>query len=82
MDDTLDSTEDSLDELVLETTDLPLGASIGTSSELALDFTGLDMAEVEVKMFEFTISLLGATIQDGGMRERSNIIQVLEPVLQ
>ena len=41
-----------------------------------------NMAEVEVKMFEFTISLLGATIQDGGMRERSNIIQVLEPVLQ
>jgi len=82
MDDTLDSTEDSLDELVLETIDLPLGAPIGTSSEPALDFTGLDMAEVEVKMFEFAISLLGATIQDGGMRERSNIIQVLEPVLQ
>ena len=41
-------------------------------SETALDSRGLDIAEVEEKMFEFTISLLGATIQDGGMRERSN----------
>jgi len=67
MDDTLDSTEDSLDELVLEIMNLPLGASIGISSELALDSTGLDMAEVKVKMFEFTISLLDTTIQDGSM---------------
>jgi len=67
MDDTLDGTEDSLDELVLETMNLPLGASIGISSELALDSTGLDMAEVKVKMFEFTISLLDTTIQDGSM---------------
>jgi len=52
--------------------DLPLGAPIGIFSEPALDSTGLDMADVEVKMFEFTISLLGTTIQDGGMRERSN----------
>ena len=36
-----------------------------------MDSTGLDMAEVEEKMFEFAISLLAATIQDGGMRERS-----------
>jgi len=71
MDDTLNNIEDFLDKLVLETIDLPLGTSIGTSLELALDFTELDMAEVEVKMFEFTISLLGAIIQDGSMRERS-----------
>ena len=42
-------------------------------SETALDSRGLDIAEVEEKMFEFTISLLGATIQDGGMRERSDV---------
>ena len=70
MEGTLDNMEDSLDELELETMDLPLGAPIGTSSEIALDFTGLDMANMEVKMFEFTISLLGTIIQDGGMRER------------
>jgi len=70
MEGTLDNMEDSLDELKLETMDLPLGAPIGTSSEIALDFTGLDMADMEVKMFEFTISLLGTIIQDGGMRER------------
>ena len=49
---------------------LPFGASISISSEIALDFTGLDMADMEVKIFEFTISLLGTIIQDGGMRER------------
>jgi len=42
--------------------DLPLGAPISTSSEIALDSIGLDMANVEVKIFEFTIFLLGATI--------------------
>jgi len=30
------------------------------------------MAEVFVKEFIFAISLLGTTIQDGGMRERSD----------
>jgi len=35
--------------------------------------TTLDMAEEIVKEFIFTISLLGATIQDGGIRERSNL---------
>ena len=80
MDDTLDGTEDSLDELVLETMNLPLGASIGISSELALDSTGLDVAEVEVKMFEFTISLLDTTIQDCyklktlGLVKRMNLV--------
>ena len=67
----LNSIEDSLDKLVLETLDLPLEAPICISSETTLDFTGLDMAEVEERMFEFTISLLGATIQDSGMKERS-----------
>ena len=51
--------------------DLPLREPISISSKLVLDFTGLDMAEVEVKMFEFTIFLLDTTIQNDGMRERS-----------
>jgi len=42
------------------------------SLEIALDSRGLDIAEVEEKMFEFTIFLLGVTIQDDSMRERSN----------
>ena len=33
----------------------------------------LDIAEEEEKMFKFTISLLGTIIQDGGMKERSNV---------
>jgi len=40
-------------------------------SETALDSRRLDIAKVEKEMFEFTISLLGATIQDDGTRERS-----------
>jgi len=42
------------------------------SLEIALDSRGLDIAEVEEKMFEFTIFLLSVTIQDDSMRERSN----------
>jgi len=51
--------------------DLPLRAPISTSLKLVLGSIGLDMAEVEVKMFEFAIFLLDTTIQNGGMRERS-----------
>ena len=43
---------------------------------MALDSRGLDIAEVEEKMFEFTISLLGATIQDGGTREESMSLEL------
>ena len=71
MEDALDNTNNALDK-VLEMLDLPLGAPTWISSEMTLDSTGLDMAEVEENMFEFIISLLGATIQDGGMRERSD----------
>jgi len=38
-------------------------------SEITLNSIGLDIANMEVIMFEFTISLLGATIQDRGIRE-------------
>ena len=35
---------------------------------------GLDMAEGKLKEFSFAISLLGATIQDGSKRERSDVL--------
>ena len=73
MEDTLDSIKDSFDELVLKMMNLPLGAPISTSSEIALDSIKLNMADVEVKIFKFTISLLDTTIKDGGMRERSAV---------
>jgi len=41
-------------------------------SGTALDSRGLDIAEEEEKMFVFAISLLGATIQDSSIRERSD----------
>jgi len=40
--------------------------------ETLLEFLRLDMAEKVVKEFLFTISLLDATIQDSGKKERSN----------
>jgi len=46
---------------------LSLKASIWMSSEMALDSRELNIAEVEEEMFEFAISLLDATIQDGGI---------------
>jgi len=62
MEEALKSTDNSLDKFMLDTVALPLGVSIWMFSETALDSRGLDIAEVEEKMFEFTISLLGATI--------------------
>jgi len=40
-------------------------------SETALDLRELDIAEIEGIMFVFAISLLGAIIQDNGIKERS-----------
>ena len=61
MEDALDNMDNTLDE-VLEMMDLSLEALIQISSEMTLDSTGLDMAEVEENMFELVILLLGATI--------------------
>ena len=73
----LDITEDSLEEFMLETVVLPLEVLIWISSEIALNLRGLDIAKIEGIMFVFTISLLGTTIQDGSMKERSNICNVM-----
>ena len=70
----LDSIDNSLDEFILATVDLPLGAPIWISSETQLESARLDMAEEVIKGFMFAISLLGATIQDGGMKERSDVV--------
>ena len=64
MEDDLNSMEDFLDKFILEMIDLSLGAFIWISSGTTLDLRGLDIAEEKEKMFVFTISLLGTTIQD------------------
>jgi len=46
------------------------------SSETALDFRGLDITEIEGIILVFTISLLGAIIQDSGMKERCDHVRV------
>ena len=40
---------------------------------MELDSRVLDIAKEEEKMFKFAISLLGATIQDGSIKERSDV---------
>ena len=71
MEDALDNINNALDKM-LEILDLPLETPTWISLEMTLDSIGLDMAKVKENMFEFIISLLGTTIQDGGMRERSD----------
>jgi len=65
-------TELSLEELTLDLGDLPLDRSILMSSDPLLISVGQDIAEGDLKGFIFAISLLGATIQGGGTRERSD----------
>ena len=48
---------------------LLLGTSMLMFSDIPLISQRLDMAEVGAKIFVFTISLLGTTIQDSGMKE-------------
>jgi len=67
MEETLESMNDSLDEFMLDIVALSLKASIWMSSEMALDSRELNIAEVEEEIFEFAISLLDATIQDGSI---------------
>jgi len=55
------------------------------SSKVVLPFIEVDIADWEEKMYLFTISLLGTTIQDGGKKERSddgcqNLVQWLYPL--
>ena len=73
----LDIIEDSLEEFVLKMVVLPPEALIWIFSEIALDLRELDIAEIEEIMFVFIISLLGTTIQDDGMKERSDICNVM-----
>jgi len=43
------------------------------SSETVLESIGLDITELQTEEFIFANSILGTTIQDGGMRERSKL---------
>lgn len=74
MEETLDSTDNSLNIFVLEMIVLPLEPLIWTFSKIALDSRGLAIAKEEEEIFKFAISLLGATIQNSGIKERSNDI--------
>ena len=47
-----------------------------TYSEIVLTSTELDKAELLKEIYVFTISLLGATIQDSDMREKSNVFKM------
>jgi len=70
---TLESTDNSLDKFALVMADLPLGAFICISSKTPLKSARLDMAKGIVKEFIFAIFLLDTIIQDGGMKERSDL---------
>jgi len=69
----LEAVECSLKEFLLMMLDLPLELSLLMSSNMLLLLLRLDIAE-ELKWYLFAISLLGATIQDGGIEERSNVL--------
>jgi len=69
----LEIVECSLEEFLLMILDLPLGLSMLMSSNTLLVLLRLDIAK-ELKGYLFVIFLLGATIQDGGIEERSDII--------
>ena len=60
----------------LDNKNLPLGLFMLTSSEIVLTSTELDKAELLKEIYVFTISLLGATIQDSDMREKSNVSEM------
>ena len=61
----------------LGTIDLSLGLSILMSFKKLLTFTELDIAEILKRKFIFAISLLCATIQDSGMKEKSSLHNLL-----
>jgi len=76
----LELTEDTLEEFLLTALDLPLGSSMLMSSDTLLVSLRLDIAE-GVKLYLFAISLLGATIQDGGIEERSDDLVALTCII-
>ena len=67
----LECADDSLELLVLGNADLPLGVSISMSMSFSLWIFGVLKVFRTIGNNVFTNSLLGATIQDGGMSERS-----------
>ena len=67
----------ALKEIQLNTLNLLLSLSMLMSSEKLLISTRLDIAKMLKNNFIFAISLLGATIQDSGMKERSDIACLL-----
>jgi len=69
----LEAVEYSLEKFLLIMLDLPLGPSMLMSSNTLLVSLRLDIVE-ELKGYLFTISLLGPTIQDSGIEERSRYL--------
>jgi len=64
--------EVALELIGLSAIDLSLISSILMSFERLWTSTELDIAEMLKRKNLFAISLLGATIQDGGIKERSD----------
>ena len=65
----LESLELSLEEIAESKEDLPQTEDISQSSEPLISED--EAIAEQVTEFKFTLSLIGATIQDGGMKERS-----------
>jgi len=68
----LKCTNNFLELLILEIADQPLRVSISISMSMLLQITALEDILESKKNNIFTNFLLGATIQDGSIRERSN----------
>jgi len=60
--------KDSLQRFGFDILDITLSIFIQISSEIILDLNELDIAKKVEDKFIFAISLLGTTIQDGGMK--------------
>ena len=80
MEDTVEWADVSLELLRLEGVECPLGISISIFIEWCIESSGWLFWRFEVEgynVFTNSNSLIGATIQDGGKRERSDWIQVV-----
>ena len=78
MDEVLETIEIFLEFILLEKVDLPLvmsSISISIADGKWAIFESLELM-VEVKSCLFTNSLIGTTMQDGGIGERSNVYHV------